>query len=77
MTSEMKLTKVLNEKQFQDLITATVSHDMKTPLNSIIASCEEIKPYTKHNKRAERLRKINLASSRLLLSLVNDLLDLF
>lgn len=73
----MKLTKILNEKQFQDLITATVSHDMKTPLNSIIASCEEIKPYTKHNKKAERLRKINLASGRLLLSLVNDLLDLF
>ena len=52
----MKLTQVQNEKQFQDLVTATVSHDMKTPLNSIIASSESLEPFTKSNSQAERFR---------------------
>lgn len=30
------------EKQFQEVLTATVSHEMKTPLNSIISTGEQL-----------------------------------
>jgi two-component system chemotaxis sensor kinase CheA len=77
ITSEMRLTKMMNEKQFQDLITATVSHDMKTPLNSIIMTSEQLAEFTNENPLSEKLRKINLSAGKLLFSLVSDLLDLY
>lgn len=73
----MKLTKMMNEKQLQELITATVSHDMKTPLNSIIMTSEQLAEFTTGNELAEKLRKINLSAGKLLFSLVSDLLDLY
>lgn len=61
------------EKKFIELITATVSHEMKTPLNSIILTAEQMKG--RLQPQAEKLRLINLNSGKMLLSLVNDLLD--
>lgn len=73
----MQLKTVQQEKQFQDLITATVSHDMKTPLNSIIMASEHLQTFTEKDSNAEKLRKIAHSSGKLLFSLVNDLLDLY
>ena len=58
-----------------ELLTATVSHEMKTPLNSIIQTSEQLSPCV--DEKGERLRKINLRSGKMLLSLVNDMLDQF
>ena len=78
ITSAIKLNEVEREKQFYEILTATVSHEMKTPLNSILNSSEQLEQYIpKDNPGAIKLRRINYYSSRLLLSLVNDLLDLF
>ena len=49
---------------------------MKTPLNSIISTGEQLIKKERDVKKL-RLMKINHCSSKLLLSLVNDLLDLF
>ena len=38
------------EKEFWEVLTATVSHDMKTPLNSIIASTESLDKHVTSEK---------------------------
>jgi signal transduction histidine kinase len=50
---------------------------MRTPLNTLITSSESLELYTKSIPKAEKLRKVNLVSSKLLLSLVNDILDVY
>ena len=42
ITDSNKLNRVKMEKEFQEMITATVSHDMRTPINSILASTEKL-----------------------------------
>ncbi|TNV84111.1 hypothetical protein FGO68_gene12712 [Halteria grandinella] len=58
------------------MLTATVSHEMRTPLNATLGLGEELKNYISSDVGIE-LHHIMMNSSRLLLSLVNDLLDLF
>lgn len=58
------------------MITATVSHDMRTPLNAIIGlgkNLEQLVP----TPAGKRLLKIVMDSATLLNFLVNDMLDLF
>ena len=58
------------------MITATVSHDMRTPLNSIIGLTHNIDPLTNDDK-VKKMLSIVKNSSKILLFLVNDLLDFF
>ena len=59
---------------------ATVSHEIKTPLNSIIASLELIKSLetkeTKENKKLNDYFKVMNDSASSLLEMVNDILDI-
>ena len=58
------------------MLTATVSHDMRTPLNAILGIGKNLEPLIK-NEAGLRYLKIILSSARLLHFLVNDLIDLF
>ena len=64
------------ENHFNELLTATVSHEMRTPLNSMISLLMSIKKYIKDTKGLE-LFNIIQSSSIMLQYLVNDLLDLY
>ena len=58
------------------MLTATVSHDMRTPLNSMIGLLNTINDYVKEDK-GKKFLEIIKSSSKILLFLVNDLLDYF
>jgi two-component system sensor histidine kinase/response regulator len=55
-------------------MSATVSHDMRTPLNTIITLIGSLKPIV-NGERGLYLLKIIESSSKILLCLVNDILD--
>ena len=58
------------------MLTATVSHDMRTPLNAILNLLENLEPFVT-DERGNKFVKVISYSSKILLFLVNDLLDLF
>jgi signal transduction histidine kinase len=41
----LKFEQIKAENHFIELMTATVSHDMRTPLNSIISLIDSVKPF--------------------------------
>jgi signal transduction histidine kinase len=67
--------------ELTDMLTATISHDMRTPLNAIITVSKNVMHDLKHQSRlkrvTERYLKIVTNSALLLSYLVNDLTDLF
>jgi len=64
-----------SEKYHQDLLIMTISHEMRNPLNSIIQSSEMLEEHLK-DVEGKRLLKVTANSSKLLLFIVNDILDL-
>lgn len=59
------------------MITATISHDMRTPLNAIIGMGRILEKYVRSDDQGKRTHRIIVNSANLLLYLVNDMLDLF
>lgn len=58
------------------MLTATISHDMRTPLNSILGMGAKLKRFITKD-HGIILHDVLMNSASLLLFLVNDLLDLF
>lgn len=58
------------------MITATVSHDMRTPLNAINGLLDSMGFYI-HDERGDKILSIIKQSAKSLLFLVNYLLDFF
>jgi signal transduction histidine kinase len=58
------------------MITATVSHEMRTPLNSIISMITVIEPFINNEKATKNLSIVG-SSAKMMLYLVNDMLDLY
>ncbi|TNV83566.1 hypothetical protein FGO68_gene15673 [Halteria grandinella] len=77
LTHFVAYEKLKMQNHFLEMITATVSHDMRTPLNAILGVGEELKRYIRqdHNEGIT-LHTMLMNSSKLLQLLVNDLLDL-
>lgn len=75
LTPVIKYEKLKVENHFYEMLTATVSHEMRTPLNSIINLLNHIDLYV--NDEGKRFLNIIKNSSKFMLFLVNDLLDLF
>ena len=76
LTQVTKYEKVKFENHLYELMAATVSHDMRTPLNSIIGLLQTVKPFVKE-QRGQTLLTIIENSAKILLHLVNDILDGF
>ena len=58
------------------MLTATVSHEMRTPLNAILGMGRNISRLIT-NKQGQQFHRILMNSAQLLLFIVNDLLDLY
>lgn len=76
MTTFVMCEKLKLENHFYEMITATVSHDMRTPINAITGIAESLEGFVS-NERGRSLLNIVKNSSKILLYLVNDLLDFF
>lgn len=68
--------KLKMENNFYEMITATVSHDMRTPINAITGLIGTLECYIKEDE-AKKIFKIIKNSSKILMFLVNDILDFF
>jgi signal transduction histidine kinase len=64
------------ENHFKEMLTATVSHEMRTPLNAIIGLLSTLEHFVPSNE-GKRLLKVINSSAQILLYLVNDMLDIF
>lgn len=64
------------QNAFYEILTATVSHDMRTPLNSMIGLLNHLDSYVIEGD-GKRFLRIIRNSSKFMLFLVNDLLDFF
>lgn len=62
------------QNHFYEMLTATVSHDMRTPLNAMTGLLSNIGPFIS-DERGLKLLKIVENSSKMLIFLVSDLLD--
>ena len=73
--SAVKMVKKLKElDSYKNRLLATVSHDLRTPLNGIIGIIEIL--FGKiQEKELRKLLKISLRSANLLLFMINDILD--
>jgi len=58
-------------------MVASTSHDMRTPLNTIVNMHNLIEKKVKNDSNVLQLLKVARSSSNLLLYLVNDTLDYF
>lgn len=76
ITHLIRYEKLKLQNHFLEILTATVSHDMRTPLNAIMGIGRNLEPFVKEQAGARYLR-IMMNSAKLLNFLVNDLIDLF
>jgi signal transduction histidine kinase len=74
LTPMMRYEKLKLENHFYEMLTATVSHDMRTPINAMTGLLSNIGRFIQ-DERGLKLLKIVENSSKMLLFLVNDLLD--
>ena len=75
-TQSISIKQVEIEKKFYEILTATVSHEMRTPLKSMLALLQNMNKYV-INPKGLKMLSIIQSSSTMLQFLVNDLLDLF
>ena len=63
------------QKSFQEIINATISHEMRNPINSIISNCSLLENDPSLSEKAKsRLKTVNV-SCNLLTSFLHDLID--
>eukprot|EP00347_Sterkiella_histriomuscorum_P021176 403334959 len=75
LTPLVKYEKLKVENHYYEMLTATVSHDMRTPLNAIIGLLGNLENFV--HLQGKRFLPIIQSSSKFMLFLVNDLLDFF
>ena len=76
LTKVIRLEKLQVENHFFEMLTATVSHDMRTPLNVIMGLLNALEGLIQ-DENCLRFLKIIRNSSNFLMFLVSDLLDFF
>ena len=76
LTKIIRLEKLQVENHFFEMLTATVSHDMRTPLNVIMGLLNALEGLIQ-DENCLRFLKIIRNSSNFLMFLVSDLLDFF
>ena len=76
ITHIIKYEQLKLQNHFLEMLTATISHDMRTPLNASLGIGKNLEPHVTH-EAGSRYLQIMMNSAALLHFLVNDLLDLF
>ncbi|CDW73961.1 pas domain s-box protein [Stylonychia lemnae] len=76
LTPEIKCQKLKIENHFYEMLTATVSHDLRTPLNIMGGLLSNLDNYIT-DSTGKRFLGILKNSSKFMCFLVNDLLDFF
>eukprot|EP00347_Sterkiella_histriomuscorum_P002515 403367855 len=76
ITTMINYENIKVENYFYEMLTATVSHDMRTPLNAIQGLLNNLDLFIS-DQRGKKFLKIIQNSSSFLTFLVNDLLDFF
>jgi len=76
VTHFIKNQKLKLQNHFLEMLTATVSHDLRTPLNSILGIGRSLE-YHISGEIGGRYLRIMMNSAKLMQFLVNDLIDLF
>ncbi|CDW85484.1 pas domain s-box protein [Stylonychia lemnae] len=76
LTPIMRYESLKVENHFYEMLTATVSHDMRTPLNAMIGLIDNLQLFVQDE---EGLKYLNIIrnSAKFMSFLVNDLLDFF
>ena len=71
-------TKILLESQMQSIFFASIAHDLRTPLNALLASSRSLMMILKKilNLQGQELLDIQMNSIEFLMSLVEDIIDL-
>ncbi|KAL4448711.1 hypothetical protein ABPG74_012800 [Tetrahymena malaccensis] len=72
--------KIINERlketdEYKDQMLATVTHDLKTPLNGIIIMIKTLIESSYHSEEEMKVMKMVLQNANLLLSMIQDILD--
>lgn len=75
-TERIKYENIKIQNYFYEMITATVSHDLRTPLNSMLGLLGYIEHFIM-DENGKRYLNIIKNSASFMLFLVNDLLDFF
>jgi signal transduction histidine kinase len=76
LTPMIRCEKLKVENHFYEMLTATVSHDLRTPINAIMGLLASLDHYVV-NVKGKRYLKIIENSANFMLFLVSDLLDFF
>jgi len=76
LTPIVKYENLKIENHFYEMLTATVSHDMRTPLNAMIGLINNMQLFIRDEEGLKYLQIIR-NSSKFMSFLVNDLLDFF
>jgi signal transduction histidine kinase len=76
VTHFIKNQKLKLQNHFLEMLTATVSHDLRTPLNSILGIGRSLEFHI-NGEIGGRYLRIVMNSAKLMQFLVNDLIDLF
>lgn len=76
VTNTVKNAQLKLQNHFLEMLTATVSHDMRTPLNAILGMRASLEREIK-TESGRRILRIVLISAKLLNFLVNDMIDSF
>jgi len=76
ITHIIKYEQLKLQNHFLEMLAATISHDMRTPLNAILGIGKNLESHVAQEEGLKFLQ-IMMNSASLLHFLVNDLLDLF
>lgn len=76
LSQAVRNEKLQLENHFLEMLTATVSHDMRTPLNAIIGIGKSLESQL-NTETGKKFLRIVMNSAKLLNFLVNDMIDLF
>lgn len=76
ISSVVNYEQIKIENHFYELLTATVSHEMRTPLNAVITLLDNLDHFI-INPKGLRLVQVIENSAKMLMYLVNDMLDIF
>ena len=76
-TTNFRYQYAKSEQQLQEMITATVSHEMRTPISAMMTQVDNLSLMQNNSKQVTKMTKSIKISAQLLLYLVNDMLDVY